>query len=239
MIVTIDGPAGAGKSTVAKLLAARLGFEYLDTGAMYRAVAWAALQAGIDLANPEELANFARNLDITVHRGQVFVDGKEVGEPLRTPEVTQASRYAADNDAVRAHLVTLQRRYAAGRNVVTEGRDQGSLVFPEAEVKFFLTASPEERARRRLREYERAGHQVPSFEEVLQELNARDQRDASRPWGRLVKPPGAIEVATDGLSVEQVVNHLEAVVRAAIAEKSKRGEIAAERCGQASSGTTG
>lgn len=219
MIVTIDGPAGAGKSTVARLLAARLGFDFLDTGAMYRAVALAALRAGIDWNRPEDLAALARKLDISFHQGRVLVDGEDVTESIRSPEVTEASRFVADNDAVRAHLISLQRRYAAGRNIVTEGRDQGSLVFPEAEVKFFLTASAEERARRRLREYELRGHKPPSLQEVLQEIVARDTRDASRPWGRLVKPEGAIEVPTDGLDVPAVVDRLEAIVREVMNKK--------------------
>lgn len=219
MIITIDGPAGAGKSTVARLLAERLGFDYLDTGAMYRAVALAGLRAGVDWTRPEQLAQLAQKLDIVVHRGQTLLNGEDVSELIRRPEITVASRYAADNDAVRAHLITLQRRYAAGRNIVTEGRDQGSLVFPEAEVKIFLTASPEERARRRLREYELRGHEPPSFDEVLQEIVARDTRDASRPWGRLVKPPGAVELNTDGLSVSEVVDRLEAIVRSAMKDQ--------------------
>jgi cytidylate kinase len=215
MVITIDGPAGAGKSTVARALAARLGFDYLDTGAMYRAVALAGLRAGVDWENPEAVAALAQKIRLDFRQGRVFLDGEDVTDDLRSTEVTRASRFVADNEAVRRHLMELQRRFAAGKNVVTEGRDQGSLVFPDAEVKFFLTASPEERARRRLRDYQAAGENPP-FHQVLEELLLRDARDSSRPWGRLVKPEGAIEISTDGLDVPAVVDRLEAIVREAM-----------------------
>jgi cytidylate kinase len=215
MVITIDGPAGAGKSTVARALAARLGFDYLDTGAMYRAVALAGLRAGVDWENPEAVAALAQKIRLDFRQGRVFLDGEDVTDDLRSTEVTRASRFVADNEAVRRHLMELQRRFAAGKNVVTEGRDQGSLVFPDAEVKFFLTASPEERARRRLRDYQAAGENPP-FHQVLEELLVRDARDSSRPWGRLVKPEGAIEISTDGLDVPAVVDRLEAIVREAM-----------------------
>jgi cytidylate kinase len=224
MVITIDGPAGAGKSTVARALAARLGFDYLDTGAMYRAVALAGIRAGVDWNRPEQLAAVAQGIKLEFAGNRVLLNGEDVTEAIRSPEVTRASRFAADNDAVRAHLITLQRRFAEGRNVVTEGRDQGSLVFPEAPVKFFLTASPEERARRRWREYQAAG-QSPSLDEVLRELLARDARDEARAWGRLVKPPDAIEIDTDGLSVAEVVDRMEKIVREYLAtggQKSKK-----------------
>jgi cytidylate kinase len=215
MVITIDGPAGAGKSTVARALAARLGFDYLDTGAMYRAVALAGLRTGIDWENADAVAALAQKIRLDFRQGRVFLDGEDVTDDLRSTEVTRASRFVADNEAVRRHLMELQRRFAAGKNVVTEGRDQGSLVFPDAEVKFFLTASPEERARRRLRDYQAAGENPP-FHQVLEELLVRDARDSSRPWGRLVKPEGAIEISTDGLDVPAVVDRLEAIVREAM-----------------------
>ncbi len=217
MVITIDGPAGAGKSTVARALAARLGFDYLDTGAMYRAVALAGLRTGIDWENPDAVAALAQRINIELRQGRVFLNGEDVTEELRSSEVTRASRYVADNEAVRRRLIELQRQFAEGKNVVTEGRDQGSLVFPEAEVKFFLTASPEERARRRLRDYQAAGENPP-FQQVLEELLLRDARDSSRPWGRLVKPEGAIEINTDGLDIPAVVDRMEAVVRETIAK---------------------
>jgi cytidylate kinase len=221
MVITIDGPAGAGKSTVARALAARLGFDYLDTGAMYRAVALAGLRTGIDWENADAVAALAQGINIEFRQGRVFLNGEDVTEELRSSEVTRASRYAADNDAVRRRLIELQRQFAEGKNVVTEGRDQGSLVFPDAEVKFFLTASPEERARRRLRDYQAAGENPP-FQQVLEELLVRDARDASRPWGRLVKPEGAIEINTDGLDIPAVVDRMEAVVRQVMKQREAK-----------------
>jgi cytidylate kinase len=182
---------------------------------MYRAVALAGLRAGVDWENPEAVAALAQKIRLDFRQGRVFLDGEDVTDDLRSTEVTRASRFVADNEAVRRHLMELQRRFAAGKNVVTEGRDQGSLVFPDAEVKFFLTASPEERARRRLRDYQAAGENPP-FHQVLEELLVRDARDSSRPWGRLVKPEGAIEISTDGLDVPAVVDRLEAIVREAM-----------------------
>ena len=142
MIVTIDGPAGAGKSTVARALARRLGFRFLDTGAMYRAVALAGMRRGLDWDLPDDLARLARKLDIHVAGERILLDGEDVTEAVRTSEVTAVTRYAADNPQVREHLVELQRALAAADNVVTEGRDQGTVAFPDAECKIFLTASP-------------------------------------------------------------------------------------------------
>ena len=148
MIITIDGPAGSGKSTVARTLAKRLGFRFLDTGAMYRAVALAGVRAGVDFDRPEQLAWLAEKIELDVSENRVLLDGHDVTQAIRTSEVTAVTRHAADNPAVRELLVRLQRKAAAGENIVTEGRDQGSVVFPDAPCKFFLTASAEERARR-------------------------------------------------------------------------------------------
>ncbi len=218
MIVTIDGPAGAGKSTVAKALAQRLGFAYLDTGAMYRAVALAALHRGVDWTQPEALARLARQIQIDFQNERVLLDGQDVSEAIRDWKITQITPYVADNAEVRKRLIELQRRWAQGRNIVTEGRDQGTLVFPEAECKIFLTASPEERARRRLAELQARG-QSATLEQVLADQQRRDQEDASRAFGRLTRAPDAIEVPTDGLSVAEVVDRL-----AELVQSRQRGE---------------
>lgn len=212
MIVAIDGPAGAGKSSAARALARRLGFRFLDTGAMYRAVALAALRRGHDWTKPEALAELARGLSIEVDERRVLVDGEDVTDAIRTSQVTAATHYAANNPAVREHLVALQRQAAGRDDVVTEGRDQGTVAFPDAECKIFLTATPAERARRRLLDLERRG-ETASFDDVLAQQNLRDERDANREVGPLKPAADAIQVFTDGLSPEEVVDRLEELVR--------------------------
>jgi len=210
MIVTIDGPAGAGKSTVARLLAERLGFRFLDTGAMYRVVALAALRRG--LAGDDACwVDLARRIEMRFEGRRVFLDGEDVSDAIRASHVTAHVRYAADNPQVREHLVELQQAIGRAGNMVTEGRDQGTVVFPHAECKVFLTASPAERARRRVDDLQRRG-ETPEFAAVLAEQRTRDERDANRPVGPLVKAPDAVEVVTDGLSLDDVVSRLAELV---------------------------
>jgi cytidylate kinase len=212
MIVTIDGPAGAGKSSAARGLARRLGFRFLDTGAMYRAVTLAARQRGLDLSVGDELTRLVDEIQVQLAGDRVLLDGRDVTEAIRKFEIAVATHYAADNPAVRARLVDWQRAAATGANVVTEGRDQGTVVFPQAECKIFLTAAEEERAHRRHRDLLARGEQV-DFEEVLANQRLRDHRDATRSIGALVKAADAIEVSTDGLSPEEVIARLEQIVR--------------------------
>jgi cytidylate kinase len=212
MIVAIDGPAGAGKSSIARRLAERLGFAFLDTGAMYRAVALAALRRGLGTGDAEEIARLANELTIDFDGIRTMLDGEDVSALIRTSEVSAAVYLAADNVAVRRRLVDLQRQIAAGPDLVTEGRDQGTVAFPHAECKIFLTASREERARRRYEELASRGEPI-TFEEVLWQQDDRDQRDASRPVGALIKADDAVEVLTDGLTLDEVVERIERIVR--------------------------
>ena len=210
MIITIDGPAGAGKSTVARALARRLGFRFLDTGAMYRAVALAALRRGLDWDAPDDLAQLARKLDIRTLGQRILLDGEDVTEAVRTSEVTAVTRYAADNPQVREFLVELHRKLAGNDDVVTEGRDQGTVAFPRAQCKIFLTASPAERARRRLLDLQSQGEPV-TLEQVLAAQERRDREDATRAVGPLAPAADAVTVCTDGMTLEEVVERLERI----------------------------
>jgi CMP/dCMP kinase len=210
MIITIDGPAGAGKSTVARALAQRLDFRFLDTGAMYRAVALAALRRGLDWDAPDDLARLAQKLDIRTLGERILLDGEDVTEAVRTSEVTAVTRYAAGNPKVREFLVELQRTLAGGDNVVTEGRDQGTVAFPRAECKIFLTARPAERARRRLLDLQSQGEPV-TLEQVLAAQERRDREDAARTVGPLTPAADAVTVYTDGLTLDEVVQRLERI----------------------------
>ena len=211
MIVTIDGPAGAGKSSVAKRLAREIGFEFLDTGAMYRCVTLVCLRRKLDLQNVIEVANIAREIQIELIASKVLLDGEDVSEAIRTPNVTKSIRAVADNQAVRESMVAAQRRWTIGKNAVTEGRDQGTVAFPNAECKIFLTASSEERARRRVAQLLDLGVDV-SYEEVLELQDLRDSQDTQRESGGLKKATDSITVSTDGMSEEDVLRKLVAIV---------------------------
>jgi CMP/dCMP kinase len=217
MIVTIDGPAGAGKSTTARELASRLDFQFLDTGAMYRAVTWLCLKQGIDLQDEQAVAEAARQSEFQFEAGRVLVDGYDVTREIRRSAVTNDTKFIAGNNEVRAYLVELQRQLADGANVVTEGRDQGTVAFPHAGCKFYLTASPHKRALRRQQDLALNGEQVP-LEEILSQQEGRDQRDEAREYGALKPAADAIPIDTSELDFEQVVTRMEQVVRAKLAQ---------------------
>ena len=218
MIVTLDGPAGAGKSSAARALAARLGWCYLDTGAMYRSVTLLALEQGIPLDDAPRVADLVERTVIEFCDGRVLADGRDVSTEIRTDRITQATRAVADAADVRAAMEQVQRRMAAGLDVVTEGRDQGSEVFPDAELKVFLTASAEERARRRLAEELDRGR-TASLEQVQESQARRDEGDRTRPVGALRPATDAVLFETDGMSREQVVDRLAALIAARLAER--------------------
>jgi cytidylate kinase len=217
VIVTIDGPAAAGKSTVARRLAQKLGFHYLDTGATYRAVTWKALQHQVDFDNPDKLVQLANHTSIQFVKQDtgetVLCDGVDVTGKIRKPDVTKNIHYLADEPEVRKALIRIQRDFAKGRDVVTEGRDQGTEVFPDAEVKFYLDASAEARARRRLRDME-AKNIDTNLEETLAAIRKRDQQDQNRQMGGLRRDDDMINIDSTDLTAEQVVKKMRKEIRA-------------------------
>jgi cytidylate kinase len=216
MIVTIDGPAGSGKSSAARKLAKRLGFRFLDTGAMYRAIALAGARQKVDWGDPEPLAQIAATANIELVDDRVFLDGEDVSAEIRTVEITQLTRFAADNRTVRNILVDLQRQIAGDYDVVAEGRDQATVAFPHAECKIYLTATEEVRAQRRFLDLVARGERV-SLETVTASQRLRDEQDHQRDFGGLRKAPDSVEISTDNLTPVEVVDKLEELVRSRMA----------------------
>jgi CMP/dCMP kinase len=202
MVIAIDGPAGAGKSTVARALAEALGFTYLDSGAMYRCVALAALRADLDLEDADAIGRLADRLEIAFADGRVTLGGEDVGEAIRAPEVTAAASRVSVHPQVRAAMVARQRELIAAGRYVAEGRDIGTVVSPEAPLKVFLTASDDERARRRAAE---TGEHAA---DVLAAHAERDARDREREHGALRPAGDALEIDTTGLGIDEVVARL-------------------------------
>lgn len=212
MIVAIDGPAGSGKSTVARGVARKLGFTYLDSGAMYRAVTLAALEAGTDTADGDRLGEVARAVSIELNERdhayvQVMLDGRDVSEQIRTPKVTGASSKVAAHEQVRAALLEKQKQLIERGDYVVEGRDIGTVVAPDAPVKVFLTADPDERAKRRAAELERRGLKAQASE-VKAAIEQRDKLDSTRSAAPLRMADDATEIDTTGLSADQVVERV-------------------------------
>lgn len=218
MIIAIDGPAGVGKSTVAKLLAARLGYLYLDTGALYRAVAWKVLHSNVNPTDSERVAQLLPTTAIQMQfqngAMQVLVDGQDITGELRTPEVTASASIVSAIPAVREWLLPIQRQIGQRGSVVAEGRDIGTKVFPSARLKFFLDADATVRADRRHRELVAAGHSRP-LEKTYQDLSGRDTRDRNRAIAPLIPAADARHIDTSALKVEEVVEQMMAAVSAA------------------------
>ena len=210
--VAIDGPAGAGKSTVARAVAAALGYRYLDTGAMYRAVAVAALDSGLDIDDEAALGELVRRTRLELDGETVRVDGRDVGSRLRSKEVTAAAARVAKHATVREELVELQRRLAVEEDVVMEGRDIGTEVLPDAAAKIFLTASLSERAKRRATELGVADAPA-TVAEIQNDIERRDRSDMERELSPLIQAPDASVVDTTGMSLDEVVSRIAEIVR--------------------------
>lgn len=210
--VAIDGPSGAGKSTIAKTVAKRLGFTYIDTGAMYRTVALYALENGIDTKNKDGALETALpniTIDISYQDGNqhIFLNGEDVSEQIRTPQVSMGASDVATVPAVRLKLVELQRALARRQNVIMDGRDIGTYVLPDAEIKIFLTADVEDRARRRYEELIQKGNSV-RFEDVLEDMKQRDRNDSARAFAPLRQAEDAEQIDTTGASLDESVERI-------------------------------
>lgn len=208
MIIAVDGPAGAGKSTISKLIAKKLNINYIDTGAMYRAVTYKCLSEGIDVKNEEDVIEVAKRTDIDFRDNNIYLDSKVVNEEIRTREVSANVSDVAKIKEVRYLMVDVQREIGTRNDVILDGRDIGSYVFPNADYKFFLVATPEERGRRRYKELCEKGFEG-TLEEIIKDIEKRDEIDSNREFAPLKKADDAIEIDTTGLGIDEVV---EAVV---------------------------
>ena len=203
-IVTVDGPAGSGKSTIAKIIAKKYGFTYLDTGAMYRMIALYALENSIDLQDSKAIETMLKNTKLDIVGNQFFLNGKDASDEIRTPRVSAIVSPVSAIKEVRVKLVDLQREISKGKSVILDGRDIGTVVFPSGDVKIYLVASPEERAKRRLKEYEEKGVEA-DYESVLASIKERDFIDSTRKESPLKKAEDAHEIDSSTMSIDEVV----------------------------------
>ncbi len=216
LIIAIDGPSGAGKGTIARAVAARLNYRHIDTGAMYRAVAWKALQNGVDARDEAAVAAIGERASFDLEAGRVAIDGTDVSRAIRTPEIDAAAAAVARHPAVRRLLVARQRAMGLAGGIVMEGRDIGTVVFPDADVKIFLDASPEERARRRANDPAHRASESGGLTDIAIALAERDRSDSTRAVSPLAMAPDAVHVETTGLPVDAVVDRVMAAIDAAV-----------------------
>ncbi|MDO4570311.1 MAG: (d)CMP kinase [Planctomycetia bacterium] len=212
MIITIDGPAGSGKSTVAARLAGDLHFDYLRTGLMYRVVALAGLRARVDWEKTEELEEIARSISFRFEGSRIFLGDEDVSQEVETAEITAVTKYAAQNPIVRAILTKKQQEFAQGRNCITEGRDQGTEAFPHAELKIYLVAAPEVRAKRRCDQKAALGEPA-DYDAILKAIVQRDSEDATRACSPMKPAEDALIINSDSMSIEQVVEKIKQALR--------------------------
>lgn len=212
LVIAVDGPAGAGKSTIAKIVADKLNINYIDTGAMYRAITYKVLQNNINVNNEDQIIEIAKNSDIDFKDNNIYLDGKILKEEIRTPEVSNNVSNIAQIKEVRYLMVDVQREIGNKSSVILDGRDIGSYVFPNADYKFFLVASPEERGERRYKELIKKGYDT-SLEEVIKDVIRRDEIDSNREFAPLVKASDAIEIDTTGKSIDEVVESVISKIR--------------------------
>ncbi len=206
-VIAIDGPAGAGKSTIAKLLAKRLGLQYLDTGAMYRAVALAVKEASISPEDEAKIERLLPTLTIDLDGERVFLNGRDVSHLIRTPEIDLLASAVSRLGAVRRYLNQLQREFPSKKGIVAEGRDMGTVVFPDSPYKFFLTATPEERAKRRKKQLEMQGENV-LYETILKQIKKRDKQDSDRAIAPLRQAEDAQLIDTTGKTIDEILDEI-------------------------------